>query len=117
MREDKITYGDIEKYEKYFSLMPSFLLQRYAKKNANLVLKFKSQVESFMTKLNDDQKRLLDLTLNSETEELQAIMNDAFEISGKKQYKILANPDYKEFIETNINELRELVNEDKGDDS
>ena len=110
MSEDKITYSDVEPYEKYFTLVPSFLLERYAKKNTNLVLKFKSQIESFMTRLNDNQKRLRDLTLNCEIEELQGLMKEAYELSDKKQYKILANPDYREFIETNLNEIREMIN-------
>lgn len=110
MGEDNLSYGDVEQYERYFTLMPAFLLQRYVKKNTNLVLKFNSQIESFLIKLNENQKRLLDLTLNSQTEELQAIMNEAYEISGKKQYEILANPDSIVFIEINLNELREMVN-------
>ena len=110
MSDDKITYSDVEEYEKFFSLIPSFLLERFAKKNTNLVLKFKSQVQSLIDGLNENEKAKLDIVLNIDTEELQGLMNEAYEHDGKKQYKILANPDYKEFVETNINELHELVN-------
>lgn len=109
MSENKITIKDVEAYEKFFSLIPSFLLERYAKKNTNLVLKFKSRVESYLTKMSDGQKHKLDVLLNSEVDELQSVMNEAYQDTHKKQYKILANPKYKEFIELNINELRQIV--------
>lgn len=109
MSENKITMKDVEAYEKFFSLIPSFLLERYAKKNTNLVLKFKSKVESYMAKMSDGQKLKLDILLNSDVDELQGLMNDAYQDTNKKQYKILANPKYKPFIETNIEELRQIV--------
>ena len=109
MSENKITLSDVQAYEKFFSLIPSFLLERYAKKNTNLVLKFKSRVESYLAKLSDGQKHKLDVLLNSEIEELQSVMNEAYEHTNKKQYKILANPKYKEFIEVNLNEVRKMV--------
>ena len=108
MSEDKITYEDIKQYEKLLTLAPSFLLERYAKKNTNLVLKFKSKVQSQINKLNEGHKKKLEIILNSEIEELQAMMADAYQKSKKKQYKILSNPKYKEFIETNLNELRQM---------
>ena len=110
MSDDKITYSDVEEYEKFFSLLPPFLLERFAKKNTNLVLKFKSQVQSLINGLNENEKIKLDIVLNTDTDELQGLMNEAYEHVGKKQYKILANPNYKEFVETNLNELHKMVN-------
>lgn len=109
MSEDKITYSDVQEYEKFFTLIPSFLLERFAKKNTNIVLKFKSKVESFMANLSDNQKNKLDIVLNSDIDELQSVMNEAYSCSHKKQYKILANPKYKQFIEDNLNEIRKMV--------
>ena len=109
MTEEKLSYKDVQEYEKFFTLMPPFLLERFAKKNTNMVSKFKSRVESYMAKLNDNQKIKLDLVLNSDVEDLQSIMNEAYAISNKKQYKILANPKYKQFIEDNLEEVRKLV--------
>ena len=109
MTEDKITYNDVEEYEKFFSLIPPFLLERFAKKNTNLVLKFKPHVLSLIDGLNENEKVKLDIVLNTDADELQGLMNETYEHDGKKQYKILADPNYKEFVETNINELREMV--------
>lgn len=109
MSDEKITYDDVVQYEKFFSLTPSFLLERFAKKNTNLVLKFESKVNSFMANLNENQKKKLDIVLNSDIEELQSVMDEAYQKSNKKQYKILANPKYREFIELNLNEVRKMV--------
>ncbi|MDO5859625.1 hypothetical protein [Methanobrevibacter sp.] len=111
MSENKITYDDIKDYEKLLSLAPSFLLERYAKKNTNLVLKFESKIRPFIDKMNDGQKNKLDIVLNSEIEELQSILQDAYQKSNKKQYKILANPKYRKFIEINLDEIREMTSE------
>lgn len=109
MSEDKISYKDVLEYEKFFSLVPPFLLERFAKKNSNLVSKFQSKIEAYIANLNDNQKRKLEILFNSDVDELQSVLNDAYSHSNKKQMKILANPKYKQFIEDNIKELRKLV--------
>lgn len=109
MSEEKITYADVKEYEKFFTLIPPFLLERFAKKNTNIVQKFKSKIESFLAKMSDNQKNKLDLVLSSDIDELQSVMADAFSKSNKKQYKILANPKYKQFVEDNLNEVRQMV--------
>lgn len=109
MDEEKITYNDVKQYERYFTLVPPFLLERFAKRNSNLVAKFESKVESFLSNLNNNQKKMMDIVLNSEIDELQAVMKEAYQKSNKKQYKILANPKYKPFIENNLNQIRNKV--------
>ena len=54
--EDKITYADIKKYEKLFIMAPPFLLKRFARKNTNLVSKFKPQIEERLKNLSDAEK-------------------------------------------------------------
>ena len=109
MDEEKISYKDVEEYEKLFSLVPPFLLERFAKKNTNLVLKFESHVKSFIADLSTHQRNKLDIILNSEVHELQSIMDEAFNKTNKKTYKILANPKYQQFIEDNLNEVRRML--------
>lgn len=109
MSEDKLTYKDVLEYEHLFKMTPAFLFERFAKKNNNLVVKFKSAVESQLNSLNDTQKHKLHLILNSDIDELQSVMMQAYNKTGVKQYKILANPKYKPFIELNLNELRKLI--------
>ena len=106
---DKLTYEDVKPYEKLFTAMPAFLLERFAKKKSNFVVKFRSKVESFLAGLDDNQKKKLDIVLNSDIDELQAVMAEAYEKTDIKQYKILANPKYKEFIELNLNEIEKML--------
>ena len=109
MDEKKLSYSDVAEYETLFTLAPSFLLERFAKRNTNLVSKFKSIIESYMNELTEDQKAKLHLILSSKTEDLQSIMHESYLKSNVKQYKILANPEYKQFIEDNLNEIREMI--------
>ena len=109
MSDEKLSYMDVREYESLFKLAPPFLLERFAKKNSNIVLKFKSQILSHINNLSEEQKDKLDLILRTEIIELQALMNEAYLRTRIKQYKILANPKYKKFIEDNLNELRKLI--------
>ena len=106
---DKLTYEDVKPYEELFTAMPAFLLERFAKRKSNFVVKFKSKVESFLAGLDDNQKKKLDIVLNSDIDELQAVMAEAYEKTNIKQYKVLANPNYKEFIELNLNEIEKML--------
>ncbi|MBP3792263.1 MAG: hypothetical protein ILA26_09585 [Methanobrevibacter sp.] len=107
--DEKITYEDVKEYENLFMLAPSFLLERFARKNTNLVSKFKSQIQSHLNNLDDVQRAKLNVILNSDVDELQAVMEEAYKKSGVKQYRVLANPKYKGFIENNLNELKKII--------
>ena len=106
---EKITYDDVVEYNYLFTFAPSFLLERMAKKNSNLVKKFKSSIQSYMDNLTDIKCVKLNVILDSDVSELQAIMQEAYEKTNKKQYRILANPNYSQFIELNLNELKGMV--------
>ena len=107
--DEKITYEDVIEYQHLFSLMPSFLLERMAKKNSNLVKKFESSIRSHLDKLNATQKNKLNIILASEVEELQELMHETYSKTNKKHFKILANPKYREFIELNLEELKKII--------
>lgn len=109
MTDDKITYEDVREYETLFTLAPSFLLERFAKRNTNLVAKFKPIIRNYMDGLTPDQKNKLDIILSSRTEELQSIMNEAYMKRNLKQYKILADPKYRQFIEDNLDGIRQMI--------
>ena len=100
--EERISYDDLKEHEHLFTLAPSFVLKRMARKNSNLVDKFKSTIESHLNKLNDEQKRKLHVIVNSDVDDLQELLRQAHENTRIKQYEILANPKYKEFIELNL---------------
>ena len=109
MSDNRLTYDDVREYEHLFKKAPVFLLARFGKRNTNMVSKFESQVLKYLSSLDDNQKNKLRIVLDTEVAELQAILNEAYEKSGIKQYKILANPKNKEFIENNLNEIRKVA--------
>ena len=109
MSEDKIAYEDVKEYESLFTLAPSFLLKRFARKNTNLVLKFESSIRRYMDNLTLEQKNKLNLILNSDVDDLQKIMNESYIKTGKKQFKILSDPKYKQFIADNLSEIRKMI--------
>lgn len=106
---DKITYEDIEEYSHLFALAPAFMLEAMARTNANLVSKFHSSIKPYMDNLDPDQKNKLITILSSDVGYLQEKMAEAFEKTKKKQYRILANPEYRDFIEKNLNELKKML--------
>ena len=106
---EKIVLEDIKPYEHLFTSVPAFLLERMAKRKSNLVKKFESPVRSRLNSLNEHQRNKLHVVLNSEIRELQKIMDEAYKKTNKKQYKVLANPKYKEFIEYNLDELKKMI--------
>lgn len=107
--EDNLTYKDVKEYEHLLTLAPPFLLKRMAKKNSNLVSKFRPKVQSYLNSLDENHKKKLDILLVTDVDDLQELLGEAYSESNKKQYKILADPKNKEFIELNLNELREMV--------
>ncbi|WP_432645003.1 hypothetical protein [Methanobrevibacter sp.] len=106
---EKITIEDVMEYDYLFTLVPPFILERMAKKNSNLVGKFKSKVQSYIDNLSTEQRIKLIVVLNSDVSKLQEVMMDSYFKTNKKQYKILANPDYKSFIVLNLDELRKMI--------
>ena len=106
---DKITYEDVLEYQHLFAMAPSFIMERMARKNSNLVKKFKSSVEAHLNSLNHEQREKLIIILNTEVHELQSVMAEAYRKTNNKQFRILANPKYKQFIELNLNELRKMI--------
>lgn len=107
---DKITYDDIKNYQHLFTTAPSFLLEMMAKKNSNLILKFNSSIMAHLEKLSDHEKDMLNSILSADIDDLQELMAEAYEKTHMKQYKILSNPKYRDFVELNINELRKILN-------
>lgn len=106
---DKLTCDDVVKYEHIVSKVPSFLLGRMTKRNSNLVGKFESQIKPRLENISGERKRLLDIILSSDVAELQQVMAEAYERTGKKQFKILSESKNAEFIERNLDEVRKLL--------
>lgn len=109
MNNNKLGYEDIKQYEFILDKVPSFLLGSMIRKNANLVKKFESIILSKLNSLTSVQEEQLDIVLNLDIDEIQNILKDAYNKSGKKQYKQLSDSKSADFIEKNLLELKKLV--------
>ncbi len=109
MSEEKLTYEDIERYDFVFSKVPSLLLGTMIRRKSNLVSKFEPTIVSKLDSLNETQQKHFNIILNSDVSELQELFKEAYEKSGKKQYKQLADPKAAEFIEKNLSEIKKIV--------
>lgn len=109
MTGEKITYEDIQRYEFVLKKVPSLLLGTMIKRNSNLVSKFESKIVSKLDKLNEIQQKQLNIILNADVADIQRLLKEAYQKSGKKQYKLLADPKATAFIEKNLAELKKLV--------
>ncbi len=109
MSEEKLTYEDIQRYEFVLGKVPSLLLGTMIRRKANLVGKFETTIKSRLGSLNEVQQKHLNILLNSDVSDIQKLCQEAYNHSGKKQYKQLAEPKATEFIEKNIGELKKIV--------
>lgn len=109
MVKRKIIYNDVLEYEFLFEMIPSLLLKTMIKTNANVVSKFETKIILLLGGLTHEQEEMLDSILNSSVVELQEVMCEAYDKTGKKQYKLLSEPKATKFIEKNIAELKKVV--------
>ncbi len=111
--EEKVTIDDVMAFEHLFSSTPSFILERMARKKTNVVKKFEDIVRKHLSLADEKEMRKLNMAINTDIDELQATMAEAYRLTNKKQFKILANPDNREFLELNRLELRKIVTGEK----
>ena len=104
-----ISFDDVLEYDHLFTMAPAFILNMMVNTNSNLVLKFKSTIQYYVDGLTDEQKSKLNVILSSDIDDLQQIMDESYRKTNKEQYKILANPNNKDFIEKNLSELRKMI--------
>ena len=111
MENRKLTYEDVKPYEGLVSKIPTLILKRMISKNSNLVTKFESVILANLDNLDSEQKEQLNLVLESDVDELQALSAESYEKSGIKAFKLMADPNCKDFIELNITELKKLMSQ------
>ena len=80
-----------------------------ARKKSNLVKKFEPKVKEYLENLDSRHQEKLNILLNSNIDDLQVLMNEAYRKTNNKQFKILADSKNKEFIHINLEELKKLV--------
>ena len=107
--EVKITEDDVIGVLGLFTKVPSILLKSMVSRNVNIVKSFESQIETYKSKLSDEELLKIEKVMEMSVPELQKILGKAYKSTHKKQLKILADPKAEPFIESNLEELRQLL--------
>ncbi|MDP3034333.1 MAG: hypothetical protein Q8M97_04385 [Methanobacteriaceae archaeon] len=104
-----ITENDVIETMGLFTKVPSILLSGWVSKNFNLVKSFSNQIESYKSKLSPRDMARAEKVMEMQVEELQEILKKAYVRTGKKQLKILADPNARPFIVLNLQEARKIL--------
>ena len=107
--EVKITEKDVIRMMGLFTKVPVLVLKVAISKNLNVVKSFESQIESYRSQLSAEDTVKIKKVLEMPTGELQEILNKAYEETGQKQLKILADPDAEQFITGNLQEIKKVL--------
>lgn len=104
-----ITEKDVLNTMDIFTKVPSILLGRWVSKNKNLVKTFEDQVQGYKNQVSREDMQKLELIMQMPVSQLQNILQKAYLQTGKKQLKILSSPQARPFIETNLLELKRVL--------
>jgi len=105
MQDENITEEDVIKIMDQFIKVPNIILKGMVSRNINLVKKFENQILDYKSTLNNDELLKIRKVIETPISELQKILLNVYETTNKKQLKTLADPQSKQFIETNLNYL------------
>ncbi len=103
-----ITEKDVIETMDLFTKVPSILLRGWVSKNSNLVKSFSNQIGSYKNNLSPHDMARIEKVMEMPVDELQEILKKAYERTGKKQLKILADPKAKKFIVLNLQEAQKV---------
>ncbi|HMK54399.1 MAG TPA: hypothetical protein VK444_06420 [Methanobacteriaceae archaeon] len=104
-----ITEEDVMKLMDVFTKVPPFLLKNFVAHNINLVQKFRPQVESYRSKLSEEDILKIRKVLDTPVPELQAILGRVYDKTGQKQLNILSDPRAEAFIAGNLREVEKVL--------
>lgn len=107
--EVEITEKDVIGMMDAFTRATPVMLKIMVKNNMNVVKSFESQIKKYESQLKEDEKVKIEKVLEMPVPELQKILNNAYQETGKKQFKILADPKAEAFITSNLKELKRLL--------
>ncbi len=108
-QENTITEKDVMEVLDVFTKVPAALLKMAISRNMNVVKTFESQIEDYKSQLSEEDKVKIKKVMEMPVPELQEILNKAYQETGHKQLKILADPDAEPFITENFKELKKVL--------
>ena len=106
---EKITEKDIMDVMDFFTKVPVILLKGAISSNMNAVKRFEEQIISYKTSLSPEEMKKIGLLTKMPVNEIQSLLLSVYEKTGKKQFKLLADPTAQNFISINLKELRKIL--------
>lgn len=107
--EVKVTEEDVIGLMDVFTRVPPLMLKMVVNGNRNVVKSFESQIMEYKVNLTDAELLKIEKVMDMTVPELQEILKKAYNETGQKQLKILANPKSENFIRGNLKELRMIM--------
>lgn len=104
-----VTERDVFELMDLFTRVPVILLKGAIKGNMNAVKRFEDQIISYKSRLTPEEMEKIKVVTEMPVTELQDILYGAYQKTGKKQLKVLADPKAQKFIEMNLNELKMVL--------
>ncbi|MDD3753749.1 MAG: hypothetical protein PHQ17_04205 [Methanobacterium sp.] len=104
-----VTEEDVISLVDVFTRAPPLMLKMVVKGNKNVVGSFESLVREYKVNLSDEELLKIEKVMDMPVSELQEILKKAYNETGQKQLKILADPKSEDFIRKNLDELRKII--------
>ncbi|ADZ10052.1 hypothetical protein Metbo_1830 [Methanobacterium lacus] len=105
----KITEEDVLELLHLFTKVPSLILKGVVARRSNVVKSFEGKILEYKEQLSEDELAKIRVVLEMPTSELQKILHNAYEKTGKKQLKILSEKNAEPFIEKNLDALEKIL--------
>lgn len=87
---------------------PPFVANKYVSLNINAVEEFEDKIEDYKNKLSEEDLFKIRKIIETPVEELQDVLNELYLETNMEQFKIMADPKAKPFIDLNVRELRRI---------
>lgn len=107
--EVRVTEEDVISLMDVFTRVPPLMLKMVVNGNMNVVKSFESQIREYRINLTEEELLKIEKVMDMTVPELQEILKKAYNETGQKQLKILANPKSENFIRENLKELRMIM--------
>ena len=106
---EQITENDVMKVMDIFTKVPVILLKGAISSNMNAVKRFEDQIIAYKTRLSPEEMEKIELVTKMPVPDIQKLLLNVYEKTGKKQFKVLADPKAEKFISINLNELKKIL--------
>ena len=105
----EISEDDVLELMDQFTRVPPLVLKMVIRGNSNVVKNFHSQIEEYKNTLTPEEILKIRKVLDMPVDELQDILNRAYQKTKQQQLIILADPKAQPFIKKNLQELGKII--------